>query len=98
MNWLVYIIRCSDATLYTGITNDIERRCRQHARQQGAKYFRSRRPVAVVYLEPGHDRSSASRREAVIKKLQRAEKERLIGSSCNRLLGANPVEVKHVHA
>lgn len=79
------MIRCSDATLYTGITNNLERRWRQHAGRQGAKYFRGRRPVQVVYLEPVHDRSSASRREAMIKKLQRAEKERLIRSPHNLL-------------
>lgn len=89
MNWQVYIIRCSDKTLYTGITTDMERRWRQHSSQRGARYFRGRAPVAVVYLEPGHDRSSASRREVAIKKLQRAEKERLIRSSQNRLRSAD---------
>lgn len=78
MNWLVYIILCSDGSLYTGITNDIERRLRQHASQNGAKYFRGRQPGPVVYLEQGHDRSSASRREAAIKKLSSQAKRRLI--------------------
>ena len=84
-NWSVYIILCSDNTLYTGISNDIERRLRQHLTQQGAKYFRGRQPEKLVYLEQGHDRSSASRREAEIKKLKRPEKEALINSPSNRI-------------
>jgi putative endonuclease len=83
MDWQVYIIRCSDGTLYTGITRDIERRLAQHGSSAGAKYFRGRRPEAVVYLEGGHDRSSASRREARIKQLSRTAKLRLIGSPAN---------------
>jgi len=83
MDWQVYIIRCSDGTLYTGITRDIERRLAQHGSSAGAKYFRGRRPEAVVYLEGGHDRSSASRREARIKQLSRTDKLRLIGSPAN---------------
>ena len=79
------MIRCSDRSLYTGITTDMERRWRQHADRRGARYFRGRRPLEIVYLEPGHDRSSASRREAAIKKLQRADKERLIRSPHNLL-------------
>lgn len=78
MNWLVYIIHCSDNTLYTGITNNLERRIKQHTTQRGAKYFRGRQPESVVYIENGHDRSSASRREAAIKKLSRNEKQQLI--------------------
>lgn len=78
MNWLVYMIQCSDGSLYTGITNDLERRLRQHANRRGAKYFRGRQPGPVVYLEQGHDRSSASRREAAIKKLSPQAKRRLI--------------------
>lgn len=83
MNWLVYIIRCSDDTLYTGITNNLERRVTQHASQRGAKYFRGRQPQEVVYVEDGHDRSSASRREAEIKKLSREEKRLLLDSGTN---------------
>lgn len=84
-DWLVYIILCSDNTLYTGITNNIERRMQQHASQQGAKYFRGRRPQKLVHLEDGHDRSSASQREAAIKKLKRVDKDALIGSGVNRI-------------
>ena len=85
MNWLVYIIRCSDETLYTGVTNDVERRWRQHASRRGAKYFRGRTPLELVYLESGHSRSSALRQEALIKKLKRADKEHLIRSPENEV-------------
>jgi len=74
MNWQVYIILCSDDSLYTGITTDLERRFRQHGTGKGAKYFRGRRPVRVVYFESGHSRSSAARREAEIKAISRGEK------------------------
>jgi putative endonuclease len=79
--WQVYIILCSDNSLYTGITTDIERRMTEHATGTGAKYFRGRTPQQVVYLEDGHDRSSASRREAEIKKMRPDEKRRLIASA-----------------
>ena len=85
MNWHVYIILCSDATLYTGITNNLARRYAQHTDRRGARYFRGRRPVEVVYLESGHSRSSASRREAAIKKLPRCDKINLLTSSLNEL-------------
>ena len=78
-NWQVYIIRCTDDSLYTGITLDIDRRMGEHGGARGARYFRGRRPLQLVYLEDGHTRSSASRREASIKKLTRAAKLRLIG-------------------
>ena len=88
MNWLVYIILCSDASLYTGITNDLARRYTQHADLRGARYFRGRRPVEVVYLESGHSRGSASRREAAIKKLPRCDKINLLSSPMNELAGS----------
>ena len=74
MNWQVYIIRCSDDSLYTGITTEIGRRFAEHAEGKGAKYFRGRQPVEVVYLEDGHSRSSASKREVQIKTMNRYEK------------------------
>lgn len=78
-NWSLYIIKASDASYYTGITTDIERRFDEHCQgQKGAKYFNGRSPVEVVYREHGHSRSSASRREAEIKKLSRSEKQSLI--------------------
>ena len=72
--WSVYIILCSDGSLYTGITTDIERRFRQHAGGRGAKYFRSRQPVRVVYQECGYNRSSAARREVEIKLMRLTDK------------------------
>lgn len=79
------MILCSDDTIYTGITTDTSRRMSQHASQRGAKYFRGRQPVKFIYLETGHSRSTASKRELAIKKLSRGEKERLVDSSCNQL-------------
>lgn len=81
MNWQVYIILCSDKSLYTGITTDIDRRFSQHADGSGAKYFRGRHPVQVVYSENNHCRSSASIREAQIKALSRIEKEKLFNGA-----------------
>ena len=84
--WLVYIILASDDSLYTGITTDIKRRWRQHnGAAGGARFFRGRKPVRLVYLESGHDRSSASKREASIKKLQRRQKDTLLTSASNQL-------------
>ena len=83
MNWHVYIILCTDNSLYTGITTDIERRMQQHSASRGAKYFRGRKPQQLVYLENDHTRSSASKREVAIKQLKRPEKEALITSAMN---------------
>jgi putative endonuclease len=77
-NWLVYIIRCRDNSLYTGITTDLKRRFAQHASGRGARYFRGHEPVEIVYHEAGHNRSTASRREAAIKKLKTVEKWQLV--------------------
>ena len=82
-NWCVYVIRCSDNSLYTGITTDIDRRFQQHADGTGAKYFRGRSPEQIVYLENGHNRSSASTREKQIKTMTRPEKDILVSTSCN---------------
>jgi putative endonuclease len=83
LDWHVYIILCSDDTLYTGITTDIARRMRQHADGRGAKYFRGRQPKELLYLEGGHDRSSASKRELAIKGMKRPEKRLLVCSDAN---------------
>ena len=80
-NWMVYIILCSDNSLYTGITTDIARRFRQHAAGKGARYFRGRQPLRVVYLETDHNRSSAASREAAIKAMTRNEKAILLGDT-----------------
>ena len=85
MNWQVYIILCSDDTLYTGITTDFQRRLAQHASGRGAKYFRGRQPLRIVYQESGHSRSSASRRELEIKALDRTEKCILISSGMDEI-------------
>jgi len=78
-DWKVYIIRCDDETLYTGVTTDVERRFREHlGTTRGARYFNGRVPREVVYTETGHNRSSACRREAALKKLSRVEKLRLV--------------------
>ena len=83
LSWSIYIIEASDQTYYTGISTNVERRFEEHLTgKQGAKFFNGRKPVAVVYREDGHDRSSASRREAEIKKLSRREKGALI-TSCS---------------
>ena len=85
MNWNIYIILCSDDSLYTGITTDIERRLRQHGTGRGAKYFRGRRPERLLYLESGHSRSSAGKREVEIKGMKRTEKCLLISSDRNEI-------------
>lgn len=87
MSWWLYVIRCSDGSLYTGITTDVARRLRQHAEGTGAKYFRGRKPGSLVYLEGGHTRSSATLREAAVKRCSRAEKLALVASSKNELSG-----------
>ncbi|MCF7815981.1 MAG: GIY-YIG nuclease family protein [Candidatus Pacebacteria bacterium] len=79
MSWCVYMIRCSDATLYTGVTTDIERRFREHKEGKvGSKYTRARIALHVAYMEPCCSRSEAQTREAAIKKLKKEEKEVLI--------------------
>lgn len=78
--WFVYILRCADGTLYTGITDDVERRTAVHNAGRGAKYTRSRRPVEAVYRETCAGKSDALRREAAVKKLSRAQKLALIAS------------------
>ena len=77
-DWHVYIVRCSDDTLYTGITNDLDKRLYNHDAGVAAKYTRNRRPVELVYSERAPDRSAASKREYAIKKLTRTEKLKLI--------------------
>ena len=76
--WFVYILRCSDDTLYTGITNEPKRRLAQHNAGTASKYTRSRRPVEMVYCESVEDKPAALRREYAIKQLSRTEKLALI--------------------
>lgn len=79
-HWYVYFLRCSDNSLYAGITIDLERRLLEHntSNTKGAKYTRVRRPVSLVYSEAQVDRKAASKREYQLKKLKKAEKEALI--------------------
>jgi len=79
MSYFVYILECSDKSLYTGITTNMEKRVSEHNNSnKGAKYTKARRPVKLVYSEPSKDRSSASKREYAIKKLTRVKKLQLI--------------------
>lgn len=80
MNFYVYMLRCADGTLYTGYTDDPERRARVHNAGKGAKYTRSRLPVELVYREALGDKSAALRREREIKKLTRVQKLALIAA------------------
>lgn len=80
IQWWVYIILCSDDTYYTGITTNLDRRFKQHEAGKGAKYFYGRKPVEFVFKEGGHDRSTASQREAAIKSLSRQKKIALFKS------------------
>ncbi|MEQ9023338.1 MAG: GIY-YIG nuclease family protein [Pseudomonadales bacterium] len=79
--WFVYLIKSSDGLLYTGITTDVERRFREHqglsGKNKGAKFFRGRSPVSIVYKETHKSRSQASRREAQIKKMSASAKQAL---------------------
>lgn len=74
----VYILKCSDGSFYTGYTTDIDKRLNIHEQGKGAKYTRGRGPFQVVYEETFTDKSEAMRREIEIKKLSRAEKDKLI--------------------
>ncbi len=82
MAWYVYILRCQDDSLYTGVCTDLERRVQEHnqCNKKGARYTRARRPVKMVYQEDCENRSEACKREAAIKKLQRKQKLLLINA------------------
>ena len=81
-DWFVYILKCNDGTLYTGITNNLERRLKAHEAGKGAKYTRGRGPFELIYKENGMDRGEASRREALLRALSHSEKLRLGGGHC----------------
>ena len=81
MSWFVYILRCGDGTLYTGVTDDVQRRLATHRAGKGAKYTRGRGPLELVYTQEQPDKSAALRREVQIKKLTRPQKEQLIRST-----------------
>ena len=78
MTWIVYVLRCRDGSLYTGMTNDLPRRLAAHRAGRGSAYTRSRRPVRLAYREGQPDRGAALRREAAIKRLTRAQKLALV--------------------
>ena len=80
LEYIVYILRCGDGSLYTGITNDLERRVAVHNSGKGGKYTRSHLPVTPVYWESVPDKSTALRRELSVKAMTRAEKLELIGT------------------
>lgn len=77
MNY-VYMIRCKDESLYTGWTNNLEKRFKNHCKGKGAKYTRGRGPLELVYYEVFEDKREAMRREYEIKQLKKSEKEKLI--------------------
>ena len=77
MSWIVYILKCSDESLYTGITNNLEKRLQLHASGKGSKYTRGRGPLKLVHQERFKPRSLASKRELFIKKLNRLDKIKL---------------------
>jgi len=78
MSHYVYVLRCSDDTLYTGYTTDVQRRVAEHDDGEGAKYTRGRTPVELVHVEEYTSKSAAMSREYEIKQLDRGEKERLV--------------------
>ena len=84
MSYFVYILKCSDETLYTGITTDISRRLKEHnGSTKGARYTKVRRPVELMYSEELEDRSSASKREYQIKQMTKKKKLELIATCDN---------------
>jgi len=77
-DWTVYLLRCGDGSLYTGIAKDVQARVKQHSEGKGAAYTRSRLPVTLLYQENGFNRSEALIREAQIKAMPRLKKEEII--------------------
>ena len=96
MPWYVYLARCADGTLYTGVTTDLAARERTHNRGRGAAYTRSRLPVAIVHTEPAPDRGAALRRELAIKRLTRRGKEALVAgaATATRFDGFGPEAIR----
>lgn len=78
MEWIVYILKCSDGSFYTGITNNIKKRLEMHISGNGSKYLRGRLPIKLIYKESFANRSQASKREIEIKKLNKREKQLII--------------------
>lgn len=91
LNWHVYMVRCADDSLYTGIARDVVRRVQEHNSNNllAANYTRARRPVTLVYMEPVPTRSAASKREYQIKQLTRQQKDALLRSKTPASTGTN---------
>ncbi|SHG97565.1 putative endonuclease [Anaerosphaera aminiphila DSM 21120] len=82
MKYYVYILQCSDESLYTGYTNDLEKRIETHNNKKGAKYTKPRTPVSLKYYEKFETKSEALKREYEIKQLTRKEKLKIIKKAC----------------
>ena len=79
MEWFLYVLKCGDGTLYTGVTTNMQRRLKEHnTSSRGAKYTKTRRPVAIVYCVSYKDRSAAQKAEYKFKQLTRKQKEKII--------------------
>ena len=79
--WFLYILKCNDGSFYTGITNDLQKRLKDHNSAKASKYTRARLPVVFVYTEELESKSQALKREAEIKRLNRIQKEQLVGKN-----------------
>lgn len=77
--WLVYILLCSDNSLYTGITNDLNKRFAAHKNGKGAQYTKSHKPIKIVYSQSFEQKSDALKREVEIKKMRRPDKIKTLG-------------------
>lgn len=88
--WHVYVLRCADGTLYTGISNDVARRVDLHNQGRGARYTRGRLPVRLVYQEEAGSRAAATRREAAVKRMPRTAKIQLVTQSQGLVNDARP--------
>ena len=90
MDYSLYILRCADGSLYTGIALDVARRLEEHRNgTRGAKYLRGRTPLELVFEQPAGDRAAAQRLEHRVKRLSRTEKEALIGGDLSPLQAAS---------
>jgi len=88
--WHLYVLECSDATLYVGIAKDVDLRLRTHNAGRGARYTRTRRPARLVYIEDCDDHGSALRREREVKRWSRPKKVAALGLGCAARLSAGP--------
>jgi putative endonuclease len=79
--WFLYVLECSDGSFYTGISNDLEKRIKEHNSGKGSKYARARLPVQLIYSEKIETKSQALKREIEVKRLTRIQKEQLVGKN-----------------